>query len=197
MSFTEKIKTEARKRSAYRCCACHKPFVEIHHIIPQSQGGPNTLENAAALCAYCHDLLGGNPDKRKQIREMRDDWWEIVNGWRLRGVEPVDLDEAIINKPAHGPYEKSDDELVAIYHYIYANESFETATKHLFELVQNAQHHSPDKKRRLYLDIEKRQDQIDDFDLDMFELQAHFVPGFLMKYLTDAYMPLCGMRNAE
>jgi hypothetical protein len=51
-------------------------FVEVHHIQPESEGGPDTLDNAAALCASCHDLFGGNPEKRKQIRQMRDDWWQ-------------------------------------------------------------------------------------------------------------------------
>ena len=35
------------------------------------------MDNAAPLCARCHDVYGGNPDKRKQIRETRDLWWEI------------------------------------------------------------------------------------------------------------------------
>jgi len=38
---------------------------------------PDNLDNAAPLCGSCHDLFGRNPDKRKQIREMRDFWWEV------------------------------------------------------------------------------------------------------------------------
>jgi hypothetical protein len=54
---------------------CQKPLVEVHHIHPEKHGGPNTIENAAPLCAGCHSDYGGNPDHRNQIREMRDDWW--------------------------------------------------------------------------------------------------------------------------
>ena len=34
-------------------------------------------QRAAPLCAACHDQYGGNPDKRKAIREMRDFWWDL------------------------------------------------------------------------------------------------------------------------
>ena len=31
-----------------------EPFFEVHHIIPLSEGGPDTVENAVALCPNCH-----------------------------------------------------------------------------------------------------------------------------------------------
>ena len=77
MGFSEKVKLEAKQRANFCCVICKQPFVDVHHIIPQSDGGPDTIENAAPLCGSCHDLFGGNPDKRKQIREMRDFSWEI------------------------------------------------------------------------------------------------------------------------
>ena len=58
MAFTEKLKKEVRNNSDGRCVVCHKPFVEIHHIIPQNEGGPDVYDNAVALCAYCHDIHG-------------------------------------------------------------------------------------------------------------------------------------------
>ena len=77
MAFPEKVKLEAKQRANFCCLICKKPFVEVHHIRPQSEGGSDTIDNAAPLCGSCHDLFGGNPDKRKQIREMRDFWWEV------------------------------------------------------------------------------------------------------------------------
>jgi 5-methylcytosine-specific restriction endonuclease McrA len=74
MAFSEKTKAIVRRKSALKCVLCRKPFVEIHHIIPQSDGGPDDEDNAAALCAECHDLFGDNPRKRKQLRENRDYW---------------------------------------------------------------------------------------------------------------------------
>ena len=77
MAFPERVKLQAKQRANFCCVICHQPFVDVHHIVPQSNGGLDTIENAAPLCSGCHDLFGGNPDKRKQIREMRDFWWEV------------------------------------------------------------------------------------------------------------------------
>jgi hypothetical protein len=49
----------------------------VHHILPEASGGPDTEENAAPLCPSCHTDFGGNPEKRKTIREMRDFWYEL------------------------------------------------------------------------------------------------------------------------
>lgn len=78
MPFSESVVTEARMKAHFRCVVCRdKPFVEVHHLVPEAQGGSNTLDNAAPLCAGCHDLYGNNPDKRKQISQMRDQWYDI------------------------------------------------------------------------------------------------------------------------
>ena len=77
MPFSASIREKARKKAHYRCVICHEPFVDVHHIKRESEGGPNTLENAAALCSGCHDTYGNNPDKRKQIKGMRDLWYDL------------------------------------------------------------------------------------------------------------------------
>jgi hypothetical protein len=76
MPFPESVKIEAKRRANYRCVVCQHPWVEVHHIQPEAEGGPSTTENAAPLCAGCLRRYGGNPDLRKQLREMRDHWWE-------------------------------------------------------------------------------------------------------------------------
>jgi 5-methylcytosine-specific restriction endonuclease McrA len=64
MPFSENIKIEAKKLANFRCVVCQGVWVEIHHIQPEGQGGPNALDNAAPLCAGCHHQYGGNPDER-------------------------------------------------------------------------------------------------------------------------------------
>ena len=45
--------------------------------MPQADGGSDDEDNAAPLCASCHEIYGGNPTKRKFIIEARDAWYEI------------------------------------------------------------------------------------------------------------------------
>ncbi len=81
MSFDENTKKEVKEKAAYFCCICQKPSVsvEVHHIIPQKDGGKDTTDNAAPLCPTCHADYGDNPKKRKGIKERRDWWYEKVN----------------------------------------------------------------------------------------------------------------------
>lgn len=74
MDFNEKTKNEVKERAGFRCCRCQLVGVHVHHILPIEYGGTNDIDNAAPLCPSCHDYYGGNPDKRKEIRHMRD-WW--------------------------------------------------------------------------------------------------------------------------
>jgi hypothetical protein len=77
MAFSEGLRVAIRKRAHLRCCLCHSIGVEVHHIVPQSEGGLDVDENAAPLCPSCHETYGANPQKRKFICEARDLWYEI------------------------------------------------------------------------------------------------------------------------
>ena len=78
MPFSRAIRETIRKRAWFACCVCRRISLalEIHHIVPQRDGGPDTAENAAPLCPLCHSVFGGNPDLRARIRDMRDAWYE-------------------------------------------------------------------------------------------------------------------------
>lgn len=75
MPFSESIKTAVRQKAHFLCCICKTFGVEIHHIVPEEQNGPDTEDNAAPLCPTCHEIYGANPTKRKLIREARDHWY--------------------------------------------------------------------------------------------------------------------------
>ncbi|MES1216933.1 MAG: HNH endonuclease signature motif containing protein [Bacteroidota bacterium] len=77
MPFTEEIKYQVKRLSHQSCCVCKSIGIEIHHIIPQSEQGEDTLDNAAPLCPSCHEIYGQNPTKRKFIKEARNIWYEI------------------------------------------------------------------------------------------------------------------------
>lgn len=84
-----------KRKAAFRCCRCQSIGVEVHHIIPQRENGPDTFENAAPLCAKCHDDFGDNPAKRKEIRDMRDWWYEQVPALFCQDVSFNQLEEKI------------------------------------------------------------------------------------------------------
>jgi hypothetical protein len=192
MAFSEKVKLIVKKKSCFRCVVCQEPFVEIHHIIPQCEGGDDTEDNAAPLCALCHDLYGENPSKRKQIREMRDHWYDAMerryNGELdiLKPINEVSSKEVMRCKKG-----------IAIYHYVFMHEDFDVSATILFNLIKSAQAQFPNRARHLYLDIEGHKNSSGGYDSDMFELQTEFVLGFLSKYLTEIHTPLYHTKNPK
>jgi len=78
MPFSQALKDQVNRMAAFRCCRCHEIGIDIHHIVPQAKGGSDDIDNAAPLCQNCHANFGGNPEKQRQIRQMRDWWYEVV-----------------------------------------------------------------------------------------------------------------------
>ncbi len=196
MAFSEALKRRVREKAAYHCVICHKPFVEVHHIIPQSEGGPDTENNAAPLCAGCHDLYGGNPEKRKQIREMRDYWYRVMEQ-RLSGerdvfapIQPVSSEQSMYSVAKRASGSGNQVRMAVMYHCVYGHEDFNTSANILFKLVRNMEKQMPGRPRALYLDIEGHRNEAGGFDDDMFELQCGFILDFLLPYLTVVCMPL-------
>jgi hypothetical protein len=197
VAFTERTRTLAKHQSAHRCCVCHKPFVEVHHLIPQAEGGDDSLENAAPLCASCHDLYGGNPEKRKALRQLRDHWWTLMAERRARVTEASAVDDSVLideDPHFHGALRNKG---VAICHLVLAEEDFSTAAEHIVRLIAAAQDEAPNAPRHLFLYVEGHRNANGAFDRDMFELQRHFLLGFLMQYLTELSMPLMVARNKK
>jgi 5-methylcytosine-specific restriction endonuclease McrA len=56
LAFSRRLKEEIRKKQDNVCASCGKKVkkLQIHHIIPQSMGGPDTEDNAVGLCPNCH-----------------------------------------------------------------------------------------------------------------------------------------------
>lgn len=193
MAFKEKLKKEVRIKSDGCCVICHKPFVEIHHIKPQEEGGADTFDNAAALCARCHDIYGANPTKRKQIKEKRDSWYQMVEAKKTsKIIERNRVYEKI--KIVHKAKPKSDKK-IAVYHVVYANEGFNEAVNALVELTKKTRKTSRDKRRYLYLDIEGHRLADGAFDHDMWELQYNFIAQYLIHYYAEVHMPLATLKN--
>lgn len=58
-STSPRVRREVMARDRHRCQSpgCERTrFLEVHHIIPRSHGGGNTIENLVTLCGSCHRL---------------------------------------------------------------------------------------------------------------------------------------------
>jgi hypothetical protein len=74
-------------------------LVEVHHIAPQEDEGSDEEDNAAPLCASCHEIYGANPTKRKFIREARDWWYETCANRYAPGSDALaDVVEAVLRE---------------------------------------------------------------------------------------------------
>jgi hypothetical protein len=79
---------------------------------------------------------------------------------------------------------------IGLYHVVYPHEGFNEAATALFEVVRGAEQRSPGQRRVLYLDIDGHRNDEGGYDLDMYELQTHFVVDFLMPFLTESHLPI-------
>jgi hypothetical protein len=140
-------------------------------------------------------LYGGNPEKRKALRQLRDYWWCLMDERRAHVTEAASLDDSLeISEDSHakGALHSRG---VAIYHIIFPEEDFSTSARQLFELVRSAQEKEPNKRRHLILDIQGHRTEQGGFDHAAFELQRQFLLGFMFQYLTELHMPLISVRK--
>lgn len=102
--FPESVKQEVLVLSRRHCCLCHKfagLYTNIHHIQPVADGGPNTLDNAVALCLECHGQVGhynsrhpiGVKYKPEEVRRQRDAWWDWC---KSNAFAPIQTDPVTI-----------------------------------------------------------------------------------------------------
>lgn len=113
MNFSEMLKVKVRKKAHLRCCLCKSIGVEVHHIIPQKEGGLDTEDNAAPLCPSCHETYGSNPQKRKFIREARDFWYEICeNRYSSDSDKLEELKKMVQNTVSYDDFKKFKEEIL-------------------------------------------------------------------------------------
>lgn len=91
MGFPGNVKEDALVSCGRHCCICHRFCgikIEVHHIIPVSNGGQDEPYNAIPLCFDCHaDMLSydpqhpkGNKYSQAELVRHRDNWYQKVAG---------------------------------------------------------------------------------------------------------------------
>lgn len=60
--------------------------MQLHHIVPEANGGPDTTDNCVPLCLECHEEVGSyNPNHpigrkftEQELKRHRDVWFDFV-----------------------------------------------------------------------------------------------------------------------
>jgi hypothetical protein len=65
----------------HRCCLCpeHQEVIDLHHVVPISEGGPNTEDNLMAVCPTCHAKIHRirNRYSADQLRMYKERWVQL------------------------------------------------------------------------------------------------------------------------
>ena len=104
MGFPKTVKDEMLVASARHCCVCHRykgVKVEVHHIVQESKGGPNTFENAIALCFDCHADAGhynlahpkGTKFSPEELIKAKNTWIKMV---RENNIKPPGVPDYLL-----------------------------------------------------------------------------------------------------
>lgn len=74
------VKAWVLRSSKGRCASCGSPapfsadddlpFLEVHHVIPLADGGPDTITNAVAVCPNCHRAFHLAKDRKRRIATL-------------------------------------------------------------------------------------------------------------------------------
>lgn len=141
--------------------------------------------------------LGEIPKNVARFKEMRDEWWALVDERNRLIVTSKELSDnlALLNEEPENINLLKERNAIALYHCVFANEDFTVAAQQIYQIVLKAQQVSPNLRRLLFLDIEGHRNQKGRFDAGMFELQRHFILGFLLSYLSEVHIPLIAAKN--
>jgi hypothetical protein len=99
MPFSPHVKAKLFARCARHCCLCLKQCgtnIEVDHIIPESEGGPDTEDNGIPVCFDCHQEVKayndkhsrGNKFRPEELYKRRDDAYKLVESGRIYDARP-------------------------------------------------------------------------------------------------------------
>jgi hypothetical protein len=87
MPFDDATKRKVLLWCDRHCCLCKKACgtnIEVHHIVPEAEGGDSTIDNAIPLCFDCHGSIEhynpkhpkGSNYKSEEIKARREQIYE-------------------------------------------------------------------------------------------------------------------------
>ena len=111
MPFPPDVAERALLDSGRYCCLCHifcGTKIELHHIVAEADGGPDTYDNCIPLCFNCHAEVRAydprHPKGRRftpsELRGHRDKWYEKVRNSQGVTANPdyIELDRKLFTQ---------------------------------------------------------------------------------------------------
>jgi 5-methylcytosine-specific restriction endonuclease McrA len=79
MGLTEKERVNILDRDNHRCQMCSsEDELEVHHIIPVSEGGSKNNNNLCTLCAECHLNTAHGGNTAEITYNSKDEFWKVI-----------------------------------------------------------------------------------------------------------------------
>ncbi len=178
----EEMEKIAKQKANHKCVICHAEVQNCYELDKEM----------IPLCCFCARKYLGNPDIAKQLKQIRDYWYEQVQ----KAIQETGNTDILLGNIEEEP-NRLDRNTVAIYHVVYETEGLEESAKSIYELLYSSQEKQPDYKRILYLDIDGHTDEYGRFDEEMIELQQDFIIGTLLPYFYEIHMPILDVKNTE
>lgn len=87
------LKEKVYEKYGRKCIKCESTIgIDVHHKIPISKGGTNTLENLVPLCRSCHEQLHGFKFENGNINEDRKKYGKETPTTKIGSKEHIICD---------------------------------------------------------------------------------------------------------
>lgn len=98
MAFDEKLRTKVLLWADRHCCLCKKACginIEVHHLVPESKGGGDDIDNAIPLCFDCHSEVMRYNERhprgtKYKVLELKARREQVYEEFTRHLVPPVD-----------------------------------------------------------------------------------------------------------
>jgi hypothetical protein len=172
MPFSQTIKSDALVACRRTCCICHTFCginIECHHIVPEAQGGPSTLDNCIPICFNCHaDVEHYNPAHPKgnkfspeELRKHRDRWFAKVAATPpSTNAEPNNSGGSVVKdiRASETPrFARTGKRLVEILGWEITDEQLAQTKKEFDELLTRLKNLTPHSRRFLAIIVQQTQ----------------------------------------
>ena len=101
MSLEKKVSQAVYRRDSWKCRNCsNRNGLDPHHVIFQSAGGPDTLNNLLALCRKCHDAIHRGDLVLEVLRVLENDlevrFWKRDLWEKYKAAQEQDVREPLL-----------------------------------------------------------------------------------------------------